>query len=396
MLMLSAEEENGYQRHCRSFHCGKLDDLQFPFTSSDRPDCGLSVIYGCENPDPNATKEIQFVEDGRKFTVEKVDQDNSVWVHDYDLQHKLNSCQVFKYNLTLPSSSLLSPYIKHNVTLFSCNRTLNINAPGPEYVKYTSCHDYDVYFSSKFDSPSSLAELPSYFAQCSHFLLPFKYQSNSNDPFTFLTSEFPVEVKTSAECSKCYHKRRGHCKLDKKQEFYCGIDLKTQNTLNSSSADNNRTLKLGLGLGLGFGLPIIVMLIFWRYKSTHPSSDIQSRNTYHPNSNSDLETGSAIFGVPVFSYTELEEATNNFNHNKELGDGGFGVVYHGKLRDGREVAVKRLYEHNYRRVERFMNEVEILTRLSHQNWEMEALELYIMAIASSLSPVQVGQTAEFW
>ncbi|KAK9276189.1 hypothetical protein L1049_005720 [Liquidambar formosana] len=39
----------------------------------------------------------------------------------------------------------------------------------------------------------------------------------------------------------------------------------------------------------------------------------------------------------------------------------------GKLQDGREVAVKRLYENNYKRVEQFMNEVEILTRLHHKN-----------------------------
>lgn len=37
------------------------------------------------------------------------------------------------------------------------------------------------------------------------------------------------------------------------------------------------------------------------------------------------------------------------------------------MRDGREVAVKRLYEHNYRRLEQFMNEIEILTRLHHKN-----------------------------
>lgn len=39
----------------------------------------------------------------------------------------------------------------------------------------------------------------------------------------------------------------------------------------------------------------------------------------------------------------------------------------GKLEDGREVAVKKLYDHNYRRVEQFMNEIDILTRLRHQN-----------------------------
>lgn len=39
----------------------------------------------------------------------------------------------------------------------------------------------------------------------------------------------------------------------------------------------------------------------------------------------------------------------------------------GELPDGRVVAVKRLYENNMKRVEQFMNEVEILTRLRHKN-----------------------------
>jgi len=39
----------------------------------------------------------------------------------------------------------------------------------------------------------------------------------------------------------------------------------------------------------------------------------------------------------------------------------------GTLQDGRLVAVKRMNENNYRRVEQFVNEVEILTGLHHQN-----------------------------
>ena len=39
----------------------------------------------------------------------------------------------------------------------------------------------------------------------------------------------------------------------------------------------------------------------------------------------------------------------------------------GKLQDGREVAVKHLHNHNYKRVEQFITEVEILTRLRHKN-----------------------------
>ncbi|XP_010660405.1 LEAF RUST 10 DISEASE-RESISTANCE LOCUS RECEPTOR-LIKE PROTEIN KINASE-like 1.4 isoform X4 [Vitis vinifera] len=87
----------------------------------------------------------------------------------------------------------------------------------------------------------------------------------------------------------------------------------------------------------------------------------------YPYTKSDIEKGSTYFGVQVFSYMELEEATNNFDPSRELGDGGFGTVYYGKLQDGRVVAVKRLYENNFKRVEQFMNEVQILTRLQHQN-----------------------------
>ncbi|KAJ0687940.1 putative protein kinase RLK-Pelle-WAK-LRK10L-1 family [Helianthus annuus] len=78
-------------------------------------------------------------------------------------------------------------------------------------------------------------------------------------------------------------------------------------------------------------------------------------------------TKSTYFGAQVFTYEELEVATDNFNDSRQLGDGGFGAVYFGKLLDGREVAVKRLYENNFKRVEQFINEVRILTGLYHEN-----------------------------
>ncbi|ONM30190.1 LEAF RUST 10 DISEASE-RESISTANCE LOCUS RECEPTOR-LIKE PROTEIN KINASE-like 1.1 [Zea mays] len=89
----------------------------------------------------------------------------------------------------------------------------------------------------------------------------------------------------------------------------------------------------------------------------HSESSLQSYSK-------DLELG----GSPqIFTYEELEEATDGFSDSRELGDGGFGTVYKGKLQDGRVVAVKRLYKNNYKRVEQFKNEVDILSRLLHQN-----------------------------
>ena len=47
-------------------------------------------------------------------------------------------------------------------------------------------------------------------------------------------------------------------------------------------------------------------------------------------------------GVQVFSYKELEEATDKFSEANVIGHGGFGVVYKGVLRDGTVVAIKML------------------------------------------------------
>ncbi|KAG2330423.1 hypothetical protein Bca52824_001603 [Brassica carinata] len=84
-----------------------------------------------------------------------------------------------------------------------------------------------------------------------------------------------------------------------------------------------------------------------------------------PSVSTNLANRSVYFGVQVFSYEELEEATQNFS--RELGNGGFGTVYYGVLKDGRAVAVKRLYERSLKHVEQFKNEVEILKSLKHPN-----------------------------
>ncbi|XP_019059319.1 PREDICTED: LOW QUALITY PROTEIN: LEAF RUST 10 DISEASE-RESISTANCE LOCUS RECEPTOR-LIKE PROTEIN KINASE-like 1.3 [Tarenaya hassleriana] len=100
--------------------------------------------------------------------------------------------------------------------------------------------------------------------------------------------------------------------------------------------------------------------------TTTATSTTVSRSMHSfQSSDSNLGNGSVYFGVKVFGYEELEEATENFS--KELGDGGFGTVYYGVLRDGRAVAVKRLYERSLRRVEQFKNEIDILKSLKHPN-----------------------------
>ncbi|KAL1356802.1 hypothetical protein HN51_008784 [Arachis hypogaea] len=82
----------------------------------------------------------------------------------------------------------------------------------------------------------------------------------------------------------------------------------------------------------------------------------------------------------VFEYSELEEATNNFDPSRKLGSGGYGTVYFGILKDGRHVAIKQLHKDMLRslrlhdensesndRVTKFSNEFAILSHLKHGN-----------------------------
>lgn len=73
-------------------------------------------------------------------------------------------------------------------------------------------------------------------------------------------------------------------------------------------------------------------------------------------------------GPRKFSYRELARATNNFKDEKKLGEGGFGGVYKGFLKDtNSDVAVKRVSRWSKQGVKEYAAEVKIISRLRHRN-----------------------------
>ncbi|CAD6269201.1 unnamed protein product [Miscanthus lutarioriparius] len=66
-----------------------------------------------------------------------------------------------------------------------------------------------------------------------------------------------------------------------------------------------------------------------------------------------------------FSLSEIEDATDKFE--RRIGSGGFGIVYYGKLADGREIAVKLLTNDSYQGIREFLNEVTLLSRIHHRH-----------------------------
>ncbi|KAL8102554.1 hypothetical protein AgCh_027169 [Apium graveolens] len=73
----------------------------------------------------------------------------------------------------------------------------------------------------------------------------------------------------------------------------------------------------------------------------------------------------------LFTSKELEEATDLFNVDRIIGQGGQGTVYKGMLTDGRIVAVKRSKIEDESKLQQFIkdfiNEVVILSQMNHRN-----------------------------
>jgi len=65
-------------------------------------------------------------------------------------------------------------------------------------------------------------------------------------------------------------------------------------------------------------------------------------------------------GANPYSLADVATATNNFKI--QIGKGGFGLVYYGKLEDGQEVAIKVLDVKSSQGPSKFFNEVNRISK----------------------------------
>ncbi|KAI4969610.1 hypothetical protein ZWY2020_000524 [Hordeum vulgare] len=73
-------------------------------------------------------------------------------------------------------------------------------------------------------------------------------------------------------------------------------------------------------------------------------------------------------GPKRFRYAELAVATRYFSDEEKLGEGGFGSVYHGYLKDmNLDVAIKRVSKTSKQGKKEYASEVKIISRLRHRN-----------------------------
>jgi hypothetical protein len=122
--------------------------------------------------------------------------------------------------------------------------------------------------------------------------------------------------------------------------------------------------KVAIALGASFGCLAVFILsiglvLWWRKK--HNSLVFFSANEQ-------LDAEVCLGNLRRFSFRELQAATSNFNAKNILGQGGFGIVYKGILKDGTLVAVKRLKDTSAAGGElQFQTEVEMISLAVHRN-----------------------------
>ncbi|CAL9747873.1 unnamed protein product, partial [Musa acuminata subsp. burmannicoides] len=135
----------------------------------------------------------------------------------------------------------------------------------------------------------------------------------------------------------------------------------------NDSGNHRKQIIIGVCVGVGCLAALSFLGLVYVCRRKRPQPSASSVLLAQPVASSDPESGIEQYHTQVFTYEELEAATDGFSASNKLGDGGFGAVYKGKLLDGRTVAIKRFYRNNYRLVEQFVNEAYILSSLRHQN-----------------------------
>ncbi|KAI9113277.1 hypothetical protein K1719_015802 [Acacia pycnantha] len=110
----------------------------------------------------------------------------------------------------------------------------------------------------------------------------------------------------------------------------------------------------GALLMIGFGL----ICCFFRRRSKLRVTKSTKRRLTEATSN---------YSVPIYTYRDIERATNNFSEKQRLGTGAYGTVYSGKLNNDEWVAIKRIKYRDTDSIEKVMNEIKLISSVSHPN-----------------------------
>eukprot|EP00253_Pinus_taeda_P009636 PITA_09636 len=136
----------------------------------------------------------------------------------------------------------------------------------------------------------------------------------------------------------------------------------------TSKGSSSKALPIIMGIVGGVLLGLIACLFaMWRNMKLSISERRVTRGQNEEAHDNNPESTLLKQAQILFTLEDLIEATNNFDESKKLGEGGFGPVYKGITRDGKEIAVKKLSVTSRQGKREFMNEVKLVANVQHRN-----------------------------
>ncbi|XP_006847936.2 cysteine-rich receptor-like protein kinase 2 isoform X2 [Amborella trichopoda] len=126
-----------------------------------------------------------------------------------------------------------------------------------------------------------------------------------------------------------------------------------------SKGSSSKKWIIGVVVGAVAGLILLVLLVYGLHRLRRRSRDTKKR---------DILGATELRGPVSFHYKDLKSATSNFSEVNKLGEGGFGDVYKGILKNGKTVAVKKLtIGQSSRAKANFEGEVKLISNVHHRN-----------------------------
>ncbi|KAK8916262.1 putative serine/threonine-protein kinase [Platanthera zijinensis] len=361
-LPSSLSTDYHYPKNCLPERCGGLINVTFPFWIRDLQSdyCGYPPFeLQCDN---GVAKLSMMEEDYHVLNISY--QSRTATVSMSSSLTALNNCLSLPYyNLSFSLTPFaVSSLNRELVFVYNCTAAVN----GSTEIACLDKGSY-VYLGGEYQVQESKGSISDH---CFAAVIPVLNSpaAEINNYSKLLADGFLLNW-SAPDCSECM-RSNGQCGYNNITRNFMCICSDRAHWKSCSEGSSKTALIIGLSTAAG-GLSFIIicsicLILFRRWKVQRRRSKLFKRSASFAASNTECELGSS-FSSPIFTYDELYEATNGFDASKELGDGGFGAVYKGKLKDGRVVAVKRLYENNFRRLEQFINEVKILSLLRHQN-----------------------------
>ncbi|EHA8587310.1 wall-associated receptor kinase 2-like [Cocos nucifera] len=217
------------------------------------------------------------------------------------------------------------------------------------------------------------------FSPCSYaFLADSSFSFNASDFLTFRNVQMmPVTLEWAVGNKSCEEARgkKGYACVDVNSKCYDSTTVKGYHCNCSQGYEGNPYLPGGCQ-GAGSGFLFLCASLSWLYWILSKRRLIKLKEKFFQQNgglllqhhiSSSIDDGRNDSIMRIYTSEELQRATNDYDDDCIIGQGGFGTVYKGTLSDQRVVAIKKSKIAAKGEIEQFINEVLLLSSINHKN-----------------------------